>query len=255
MAGVKVVPATTTAQEIATEERKAHSTLTTFQASADNDEHHTDRVEALRLIADSVAQQRQNLSRAIITNPIAIVIALAVCAIAIQYNDDLATAVITTAGFLMAGMAGVGYFTYEYLDLAEKTGTWSYLRGDDNKEDILLVTKYNDAIIGALVLRLSPVSGTDEDKQNNDKNKSTKLKAIIRAWTVSRRYRKMEIGTDLLQEAITLCKKNGWEGPEFAPEHANSKRVLPRMFHKNMDRMEAKAQKLLERLKANDSKN
>ncbi|GAM42306.1 GNAT family acetyltransferase [Talaromyces pinophilus] len=226
--------------EVATAEKQIPA-LITFQTQPDNDEHQTDRINALRLIADSVAQQRQEASRAIITHPITIAVVLALCAFFSHYIDDLATIVTTTAGCLMAGMAGVGYLTYGYLELAEKTGTWSFLRANANsdQEDILIVTKYGEDIIGALVLRLLPVS---ENKKN------PKVKAVIRAWTVKQRYRNKTFGTALLEEAIALCKKNGWKGPEFSPDHANSKRILPRMFHKNLDRKEAKAWRLLERL-------
>ncbi|RAO66588.1 uncharacterized protein BHQ10_002600 [Talaromyces amestolkiae] len=230
---------TIVAPEIAAAEKQIPA-LITFQTQPDNDEHQTDRINALRLIADSVAQQRQEASRAIITHPVTIAIVLALCAVISHYINDLATIVTTTAGCLMAGMAGVGYLTYGYLDLAEKTGTWSFLRPDANsdKEDILIVTKYGDDIIAALVLRLLPLSET---------KKNPKLKAVIRAWTVKQRYRNKTFGTALLEEAVALCKKNGWKGPEFSPDHANSKRILPGMFHKNLDRKEAKARKLLER--------
>lgn len=89
---------------------------------------------------------------------------MALCAVCSYFLDDLATIVTTTAGILMAAMAGVGYLTHGYLDLAERTGTWSFLRTGANadEEDILIVTKYDDEIIGALVLRLVPLS----DKKN-----------------------------------------------------------------------------------------
>lgn len=145
----------TVAPEVATTEKQIPA-LITFQTQPDNDEHETDRINALRLIADSVAQQRQEASRAIIIHPITIAAVLALCAVLSHHINDLATIVTTTAGCLMAGMAGVGYLTYGYLELAEKTGTWSFLRPDANsdKEDVLIVTKYSDDIIGALVFEI-----------------------------------------------------------------------------------------------------
>jgi GNAT superfamily N-acetyltransferase len=229
--------------------------LTTFQASADNDKHHTDRVDALRLIADSVAQQRQDASRAIITHPAAVAAAMGVVAVIFQLiykqPSDLATVVMTSAGILMAAMAGVGYLTYGYLDLAEKTGTWSFLRPDSNsnKEDILLVTKYGQDIIGALVLRLLPAERTKTRSKSAASNK-----AAIRAWTVRRRYRHRGVGTALLEEAVILCKNNDWEGPEFDENHANSRRILPKFFQRGVEQREARARILLEDLKARVSK-
>lgn len=219
---------------------------------SDKEEYHADRVNALRLIADSVAQQRQEANRAVITHPITIAAVLAMCAVLAHYLDDLATIVTTTAGCLMAGMAGVGYLTHGYLELAEKTGRWSFLRNstdttntDKEEEDTLIVTKYGDDVIGVLVLRLVPLPISKNNKKSN-----TKFKAVIRAWTVKQRYRHKTFGTALLEEAVTSCQKNGWQGPEFTPDHANSTRILPRMFHANMDRMEAKARWLLDRLNA-----
>lgn len=225
--------------------------LTTFQTSADNEEHYSDRVDALRLIADSVAQQRQEASRAVITHPVVVAVAMAVVAGIYQsvYREfsDVATVVTTAAGLLMAGMAGVGYLTYGYLDLAEKTGTWSFLRADNARdEDILLVTKYGEAVIGVVVLRLcSPA----DSRPRTTRSKTAANKAIIRAWTVRRRYRHKGVGAALLEEAITLCRNNHWEGPEFADDHANSKRVLPKFFQRDMDKREARARIWLEDLK------
>lgn len=238
---------TDSSEQHLTDPAKPASDLITFQALPDNEAHHTDRVKALRLIADSVAQQRQEASKAIITHPISVAVALAICAVLAHYIKDLAVIVTTAAGFLMAAMAGVGYATHGYVELAEKTGTWLFLRPEagSKQEDILIVTKYGDDIIGALVLRLLPAT---------ENKKSKKLVATIRAWTVKQRYRGKTFGTSLLEEAIALCKANGWLGPEFAPDHANSTRILPAMFQKNVIRREAKAQRLLETLKAREMK-
>lgn len=224
--------------------------LITFQTSADNEEQRDDRVAALRLIADSVAQQRQEASRAVITHPIVVAVAMVAVAVIYQtlYKDvsDAATVVITATGLLMAGMAGVGYLTHGYLDVAETTGTWAFLQPDSasqkNNEDTLLVTKYGDDIIGALVLRWCPPA-------SKKKAKTAAHPAVIRAWTVRQRYRHKGVGTALLEEAITLCQNNGWGGPEFADDHANSKRLLPKLFHRGMDKREARARIYLEEVK------
>jgi dynein heavy chain 1 len=70
-------------------------------------------------------------------------------------------------------------------------------------------------------------------------------KAIIRAWTVKQSHRGAGIGAWMLKDAILLCLKYSWIGPEFANDHANSVRVLPRRLNGWLDRMENRAKRRL----------
>jgi ribosomal protein S18 acetylase RimI-like enzyme len=258
--------------------------LTTYQATSPDD-----LISALRLIADSIAQQRQDASQAVISHPVVLAAMTAVLAIVFRVlyhgqSGDLAVVATTMAGCVMAGLAGVGYVTSGYLELAERTGTWGWLytsqkgpedlskkeRHDDDDDDdndnkpVVLVTKYGEEIIGTVVVHPTSNSNSASPSPSTSKSKSkSKTKprqfpkrgtttGTIRAWTVKRRYRNKGIGTGLLEEAVTLCKKNNnnWEGPVFDEHHANSVRLLPGMFLKGrFERREMRAKRLLEEVK------
>lgn len=72
-------------------------------------------------------------------------------------------------------------------------------------------------------------------------------KAVIRAWTVKQSHRGAGIGAWMLKDVIELCLQYGWVGPEFAMDHANSVRVLPKVFDGWLDAMEARAKNRLAR--------
>jgi acetyltransferase (GNAT) family protein len=90
-----------------------------------------EQIDALRLIADSVAQQRQTASRAIISHPVVLTAVIAILAIISQYlfdrRGDLTLVVSTVAGCALTWMAAIGYLTSGYIEHAEQTGTWAWL--------------------------------------------------------------------------------------------------------------------------------
>jgi len=100
--------------------------LTTYVAVRE-----AEQIDALRLIADSVAQQRQTASRAIISHPVVLTAVIAILAIISQYlfdrRGDLTLVVSTVAGCALTWMAAVGYLTSGYIEHAEQTGTWAWL--------------------------------------------------------------------------------------------------------------------------------
>jgi len=297
--------------------------LTTYVAVTE-----AEQIDALRLIADSVAQQRQTASRAIISHPVVLTAVIAILAILSQYLFDrrggLILVVSTVAGWALTGMAAIGYLTSGYIERAEQTGTWAWLHAgrvristssssssslspssasitgenrsthrhvaakpasscrdqnhsdeesdndnsrtnsEDQKlidseyeddQDTILVTRYGDQIIGALVLRSPPVlppltlpvsESTSQGGSTNDSNK----KATIRAWTVHVRYRNKGIGTGLLEAAVSQCLSRRWPGLVFAGQHANSARLVPRWFHTPFKKGEKRARALLEEVMA-----
>lgn len=168
----------------------------------------------------------------------------------------------------MAGLIGVRWATSGYIDLAEKTGTWAWLGEGlgprNNEEDEVLVTTYGDEVIGTLVLRAlkdgpdntrhSRTSSTSSTKSSSSKGNSRRKNSsrfstgVIRAWTVKRMYRRKEIGTGLLEEAISSCRARGLNGPVFAVDHANSGKVLPDRFHGGFVKWERWARGFLERV-------
>lgn len=97
---------------------------------------------------------------------------------------------------------------------------------------MIWVAKWKGNVVGTIILHCA----SEKEKR-----------AFIRAWTVKLPYRGIGIGRALLQLAIQECHLKGWERPEFAPDHANSLRVLPGMFNRGLEEMERKARGILER--------
>ncbi|RMZ84673.1 hypothetical protein DV737_g972, partial [Chaetothyriales sp. CBS 132003] len=237
-----------------------------------------DKVDALKLVADSVAQQRQYGSRAMILHPVTAGFAVAVLALAYSLlhkgkRSDWALVGTTLAGALMAFLVAVRYFTRVYIEEAERVGTWSWLdegrsadQGDFvGKEDEVLLTRYGQEAVGALVMRgvrLASGSATTVTKRSNSKKsrrqngavhgtRNAPVTALIRGFATTNRYRRKGIGTELLEEAINVCRAKGWQGPEFAADHANSARLLPlRTYDGPFEQRDRDARRLLERVKA-----
>jgi GNAT superfamily N-acetyltransferase len=176
----------------------------------------TDKQSALKLVADSIAQQRQVASYYLITRPLHLSILCSLYAITYGFNKSDATlTVLTCSGLTLTYLLLIRLLTGEYITLAEDFRWKSFIRGcSDGTEDVVLATRYGQDLIGALVLRLQPSEG----------------KAQIRAWTVVHRYRGKGVGGDLLRAAVGLAKEKCCRHVEFAKDHANSARVVnPRL--------------------------
>lgn len=182
--------------------------LTSYIAT-DSDE----RIAALKLVADSVAQMRQTASRALIFHPLNMAIWVAILSVIGRYlyedRGDLGVVVTTCAGITMALLVSVRWATSGYVFLAEDYG-WAWLGDAD-----VLVTKFGDEVIGCLVLDW--VSG--EGARQRQRKKA--WRAEIKAWTVRLKYRHKGVGTALLEDAVREARKKGAEGIEFADEHAS----------------------------------
>ncbi|KAJ5483093.1 hypothetical protein N7539_006539 [Penicillium diatomitis] len=201
--------------------------------------------DAHRLVADSVAQQRQLAARAIIFHPVWLGAMLAVIAVIykIMYHErsDLALVGTTGAGCVMAGLMVVRVCTGGYIDHAERVGTRAWLEGTDEHQDAkaqqseqkIIVTKFGETIIGALIVK----------KVRDGRN----VRGVIRGWTVLQRYRGKGVGKGLLEEAVQLCQRNGWKNLEFDAEHANAKRILPAIFDGPFEKREMRARRALEK--------
>ncbi|KAJ5691922.1 hypothetical protein N7462_001345 [Penicillium macrosclerotiorum] len=260
-------------------------------------ERETDLKDAIRLIADSVAQQRQMAARAVLFHP-AIWMLFAIIAVVIFYSDrieqldrlqpylntmDNTTCFLISIGVLMTFAHAVQWRLHGYIDAAEaKTINWLFSLDDGDtvvsvssgrgqqvekryigvgKRDIVLVirneaTTGESGLIGTLVIRVEPINESDraEDKTGKERDKAAvlplvapeKCRAIIRAWTIQQDRRSRGLGSCLVEDTVALCASYGWHGPEFAPDHANALRILPRMFNQSMDRTEEYARKTLE---------
>ncbi|KAI9731343.1 MAG: hypothetical protein M1834_005246 [Cirrosporium novae-zelandiae] len=183
---------------------------------------------ALHLIADSVAQQRQSASRAIIFHPLTL--AAYFLALAFIYrvfgnsSRGLGVAVTTTAGITMTALIAIRWATSGYIARAEEVGTWGWLRTGylssppcstfssypflsffatgnqtqsplDEGEDIIWTTTYGNTTISVLLVRFIGVGGRRGRKRGAGK-------AVVRAWTTKLRYRGKDVGRAILEEGV-----------------------------------------------------
>ncbi|KAK5111268.1 hypothetical protein LTR85_012209 [Meristemomyces frigidus] len=194
-----------------------------------------EKVKALKLVADSIAQMRQTANNNLIVHPLNMAIAVAVLALVARYMyesmEDVYLAGTTCAGILMAMFAGLRYLTQDYLYDAEKIN-FGWLGDAD-----IIVTKFGDEVIGTVVVDW--VSGEGRQKRKKA------WRGEIIAWTVRLKYRKKGVGASLLEEAVKEARKKGAETVEFADDHANSLRVLYAMYNGSFDKREQKARDLL----------
>jgi ribosomal protein S18 acetylase RimI-like enzyme len=191
--------------------------LTTFTAITNED-----KIAALKLIADSIAQQRQTSSRSILFHPATGTLFILAIAVASHFlykeTSDLPILFTTCMGLIMACLAGIRFLANPYIDHAEKLN-WDWLEDEDNndKQDDIVVTKFGDEVIGTIIFRC--VGGPSKKKGG----KKETPKGQIRGWAVRLRYRHKGIGGDLLEEAIKIVRSRHGQGTEieFHPEHAS----------------------------------
>jgi len=195
-----------------------------------------DLIAGLKLVADSVAQQRQTASRILIFHPLNMAVYIGAMAFLLQYFyktlSDLPLFFTTAAGITMVFLVTIRWFTGGYLFFAEEIN-WDWL-GDDQ----ILISKFGEEIIGAAVLRWEKGEGRG--------NKKKKGRGVVRAWTVGLRFRGKGVGTGLLEEVVKNVEKRGGDEVVFAEEHANSKRILYSMYNGVFDSKERRARQALQ---------
>jgi hypothetical protein len=213
-----------------------------------------DKVEALKLVADSIAQQRQRASLGLVFHPL--LVSGLVASLALTYQvawakkpqpqRDLGIALALFSGVVMAYLLAIRYFTSGYIQIAESMG-WDWLVSPDTgDEDVVIGTRFGSELIGALFLRVEPPSSSHRGKRRGTLRGG---KGVIRAWTTKLRYRGKGVGADMLQEAVRVTRERCGRDAEvgFAAEHANSQMVLPEMFNKPFRKGERKAAGALEK--------
>ncbi|KPM35654.1 hypothetical protein AK830_g10908 [Neonectria ditissima] len=215
-------------------------------------ESRRDKVEGLRLVADSIAQMRQRASVALVFHPLCLAGLSAALATIYQLGFvsrlDLGVSITVSCGVVMSYLMGIRYLSSGYVSLAERL-RWAWLRADDGEEDTLLAARYNDEIIGSLVLRLEPSPAALASPKRRYRSVALRGgKGVIRAWTTSLRYRGKGVGKDLLYEAVRITKERCGRDAEvgFAKEHANSAMLLPSIFNATFRKDEIFATKALE---------
>ncbi|KAL2015495.1 hypothetical protein VTK56DRAFT_5367 [Thermocarpiscus australiensis] len=233
-----------------------------------------DKVAALKLIADSIAQQRQEAAWNLVSHPLLLAPLVAVLAAIYRYayvqnHHDLGTAMMLSSSAIMTYLLAIRYLTAGYLHAAESL-SWDFLTAGSptGEEDLVIGTRFGSDLIGALVLRLErpapsrPSSADDNggSRSSSSSSSSSRRKSpgrassfkggqgIIRAWTTKLRYRRHGVGRDMLREAVRVtrqyCGGNARVG--FARDHANSAVVLPEMFNKPFRKREMEAARVLE---------
>ncbi|KAK8127521.1 acetyltransferase [Apiospora sp. TS-2023a] len=216
----------------------------------------TDQVDALNLVADSIAQQRQLASFYAVFHPYLLAVLAAALGLAFQFSwrarRDLGMALMLHSAVLMTYLLAIRYFTGRYIAVAEDL-RWDWLLAPDTGEqDTVLGVRYGKTLIGALVLRLEPPAAVAAAgaKRRTRASALRGGKGVIRAWTVMLRYRGNGVGSDLLHEAVKVtrekCGKEAAVG--FAKEHANSTMVLPEVFNGQFRKNEQRAAKALDKV-------
>lgn len=173
-----------------------------------------DLVPALKLISNTVAQQRQVLNYRIITHPYFLLPSFTIVGIITAINlrnkqdyfYEVPTLAILLAGVLIALFSCVSRYTSDYLNEAEKIGSeeglQKYLEGPDRE---VIVARWGGVVIGVVALRFPSVE-----------------KAEIWAWSVQIRYRDTGLGRDLLEKAVKVARRRNGADCEigFAKDHA-----------------------------------
>lgn len=171
-----------------------------------------DKTDALRLVADSIAQMRQAANRALIFHPLNLALVVGVMSMFARWvyeaRRDWSLVGTSCAGVLVAWLAGCRWCTQGYLRAAEQVD-WDWTRGAD-----VLVTKFGDEVIGAVLVEW--VSG-----ESSRQKRKKAWRGEIRAWTVRLKYRGKGVGAALLEDAVKEARKKSAESLEFAEDHAS----------------------------------
>ena len=182
--------------------------LSTYTAESEDD-----RIEGLRLVADSVAQQRQVSSKILMFHPISLAVFSTIVAIATQYTmrsyNDKTMLGTTLGGVTMTFLVFIRWMTGAYIGLAEAIDSeWL-------GQDRITVVKWGEDIIGSLVL------GWADNDAAKKRGRRRRGKAVIRAWTVKLKYRGKGVGEGLLEEAVKVAGERGADGIVFDGDHAS----------------------------------
>lgn len=194
-----------------------------------------EKQDAMRLVTDSIAQQRQVASFSVIVHPACLTGLVAGCAsiYRLHAKRDFGTALIMMCGLAIAYLAAVRLLTANYIRLAENLKWKQWVANPDGNDDYILAARFGEEIIATVVLRITKAPAASTTK----KTRPSSFKGgsgVIRAWTTKYKYRNKGIGGDMLRLAVlTTRSKCGHDARvAFDPEHANSARPLHDMFNR-----------------------
>ncbi|KAH6606116.1 acetyltransferase [Trichoderma cornu-damae] len=208
-----------------------------------------EKQDALRLVADSIAQQRQTASAAIIFHPLCVTGLVAMCAgVYRQYQHaGYGTLMTMLSGVVIMYLSFVRFYASRYIERAEKFRWRDWITGPDGKEDTIIAAVFGEEIIGVVVLRLKGDGVNKKKKKGSAAQAGSDGQGVVRAWTTKLRYRGKGVGSDLLHFAVQTTNRafGSTASVEFAADHANSAHPLPDMFLRPFKRRQEKAAKAL----------
>jgi len=104
-----------------------------------------DKSFALKLVADSIAQQRNIAARAIIFHPVIVALYIGLMTIISQYlykdKGNIGVVITTGAGVTMACLVAIRSATAGYLVVAEEM-TWKWSQNEDGEADIIIGSRF-----------------------------------------------------------------------------------------------------------------
>ncbi|EEA28278.1 hypothetical protein TMatcc_003395 [Talaromyces marneffei ATCC 18224] len=266
-------------------------TTWTYHATTEDD-----RQAALQLIAESIQEQRSIAIRSIFLHPATLAVAFLIitiiirCALhATQRRAPVACCIGT--GIMIAALFAAERATRKYITLASAVGDSTWLReglyqqqqqqrnhnngsagGSKHHhshshhnsmplEDEILITKDNDQVVGALVLRTARTNALSSGApsangmralrhRHSNSSSSGRLTGVIRAWAVKSTHRQRGLGLGLLESAVSICRVRRLDGPIFADEQLNSAhmpglRTLCWPFNAEFEKVEEQAKDCL----------
>ena len=172
------------------------------------------RTAGLKLVMDSIAQQRQIASKTAIFSPLLVSVAIALLGITYSLlyksREDWPLIFTTFAGEAMSLLVLIRWLVSPYINLAESLSA-SFLEPNDE----VLVATFGKEIIGSVVYRIDALPSSP----GGGRKRKEKKVGVVRAWTVRRRERGRGVGRGLLEEVTRICVKGrGCEGVEFENE-------------------------------------
>ncbi|KAI5848277.1 hypothetical protein BZA05DRAFT_403546 [Tricharina praecox] len=171
----------------------------------------SERAAALHLITDSIAQQRQTLSRSILSSPVFLLPSLSLLSLVFYLNrTNIPTAVILLSGVCIAILSAIRMEGAQYLEEAERMGREGIeVLNEEEEGTKTVVATWGEKVVGVAVVR----------------------QGELWAWTVLLRYRRSGLGRDLLARVVKEAGEEGVKG--VAKDNANSYRIkgLPGTFN------------------------